>query len=89
MDVERFMDFIAAKDSISYSNSSDGVNDYNTLRIVYATIKGNTIVIAGTDAEIEIDIPCIKEIKHIETDNMIKIIHDSGELYITYSPGDN
>lgn len=90
MDIERFMDFIAAQDSIKYSYNADGINEYNKIRIVYATTKVDTIVIAGTDAEIEIDISAIKEIRHNPETHVIRVIQKEGELNIYYpSPGDN
>ena len=90
MDIERFMDFIAAQDSIKYSYSADGINEYNKMQIVYATTKVDTIVIAGTEAEIEIDISAIKEIRHNPETRVIRLMQNDGELNIYYpSPGDN
>ena len=85
MDINTFMDFIAAQDHISYSNDNVNVSDFSNMDIVYATIKGDAIVIANVDSEIEIEISSIKEITHIEEEHMIKIDYNGGELYISYT----
>ena len=90
MDIERFVELLAVQKCIEYFINGKGLDEHNSIQIVYATIKDDTVVIAGEKEDyLEIGIDEITDIIYLPEEDLIKVIRENDEINIIYySPGD-
>lgn len=89
MDIERLLEEVAALDHITYSYFHNGIFIHDETDVVYATIKEDTVVIAGKRSAIEIDVDRISCVK-VKKDYAVINFGDDEAITIIYSsPGDN
>lgn len=86
MDIDRLLDQVSALDKIYISNClTNEFSSFSTLKVVTATIVGDTIKIMGENGnDIEIPIGIIKDIEFLEEEKTIIIYHDVGIVSLYY-----